>query len=56
MEGFDIRESWVEGSLFMRNNEYETLMQVVGEERLIKLIITSCNIADGFINKMMGKQ
>lgn len=55
MSVFDIREPWVEGSLFMRNNEYETLMQVVGEERLIKLIINSCNIADNSINKMMGK-
>lgn len=37
----------------MRNSEYETLIQVVSEERLVKRILIACNEADAAINKMI---
>jgi len=54
MEGFDIREPWQEGKLFMKESEYETLMQVVSEDVLVKRILIAGNVADAAINKMMG--
>ena len=53
MEGFDIREPWKEGSLFMREKEYELLTQVVNEELLVKRILKAGNVADEAISKMM---
>ena len=51
MEGFDVREPWEEGKLFMRESEYEALMQVVSEDVLVKRILIAGNVADAAINK-----
>lgn len=53
MEGFDIREPWKEGYLFMKGSEYEALTQVIDEESLVKRILIAGNIADAAINKMI---
>lgn len=53
MEGFDIRELWQEGRLFMKESEYNTLLQVVPEMWLVHTIADSCDIADAAILKMM---
>ena len=53
MEGFDIREPWQAGKLFMKESEYETLMQVVSEDVLVKRILIAGNVADAAILKMM---
>mgnify|MGYP005997031903 FL=1 len=53
MEGFDIREPWKEGSLFMKEKEYEALTQVISEELLVKRILIAGNVADAAINKMI---
>jgi len=53
MEGFDIREPWREGFLFMKEKEYEALTQVISEELLVKRILIAGNVADAAINKMI---
>jgi len=53
MEGFDIREPWEEGKLFMKEKEYEALTQVVSEDVLVKRILIAGNVADAAINKMI---
>ena len=53
MEGFDIREPLEEGKIFMRESEYEALMQVVSEDVLVKRILIAGNVADAAILKMM---
>jgi len=53
MEGFDIREPWQEGKLFMKENEYEALTQVVSEDVLVKRILIAGNVADAAILKMI---
>ena len=53
MEGFDIREPWEEGSLFMKEKEYEELTEEYGGWPVADCLIASCNIADAAINKMI---
>jgi len=53
MEGFDIREPWQAEKLLMKESEYETLMQVVSEDVLVKRILIAGNVADAAILKMM---
>ncbi len=55
MNGFDIRESWQEGSIFMRESEFSVLARLVRYDDLCYEVLQACNIADAAINKMMGK-
>lgn len=53
MEGFDIIEPWQEGRLFMNDKEYEDLTEEYGGWPVADCLLTSCNMADAAILKMM---
>ncbi len=55
MNGVDIRESWQEGSIFMRESEFSVLARVVRYDDLCYEVVQACNIAEAAINKMMSK-
>lgn len=55
MSVFDVREPWKEGKLFMKEQEFTALSQVVAEDNLVLMIMRACDVADSAIIKMMGK-
>ncbi len=55
MNGFDIREPWQEGSIFMRESEFSVLARLVRYDDLCYEVLQACNIADAALIKIMGK-
>ena len=53
MEGFDIREPWEEGSLFMSDFDYSNYATYSTRGKVASDLLISCREADAAILKMM---
>tara|TARA_B100000768_G_C11208036_1_gene344730 strand:+ start:708 stop:875 length:168 start_codon:yes stop_codon:yes gene_type:complete len=53
MEGFDIREPWEEGYLFMSDFEYSNYATYSTRDKVASDLLASCIEADAAINKMI---